>query len=172
MPRGILLIVLAACTHPALLGPPTTPSAIEPAKGASNAPTVPTSTSDPAPSQVYVTVRAVHSETEIRTRVTGLKSQEISIPGSTWMCTYQNVGDSKPAPNREHSVKYSMRLHALTCRTGTYGASVSTMCPVSEADLRDELNHRDTLRIAELLVLLNDSADGEQRNFISINGEP
>jgi hypothetical protein len=65
-----------------------------------------------------------------------------------------------------------MRLHALDCSAGASGVSVSVECPVSGSDLRDELGRRDTSRIAQLVVLLHQVSDGEQRSFVTIICEP
>jgi hypothetical protein len=177
MSRQSGILLLAACAHPGTTSNSSPGPAVAPVVAASTAASISHvpdggGSDDLAPTQVYVTVRAHKSETELRTRVTGMMEKVISVPGSAWQCTYRNLLDSKPSPGHQHTIKYPMRLHAVDCTIGTYGVSVSVMCPVSDSNTRSELATRDILRIAELVVLLEQQPDGEHRNFVSIDCEP
>lgn len=133
-------------------------------------PETPTSPTRAGVPQIYVGVRTLGSEAEIRTRVTGREQPvSIDVPGSRWSCTYQRLFVSQPVPGHPRSARYAERLHALDCRAGELGASVSLSCAEALDDFQRELGHRQ--RLAEPLALVEQLAGREVRTFVTLSCE-
>jgi hypothetical protein len=96
----------------------------------------------------------------------------IAVPGSEWRCQYDRLGPSKPVPNDPRSIRYAEYLHSISCVAGVYGAVTSVMCPLHSSELVEEMKARGGTRMAESLVLIEQTSSGEQRYGVTISCEP
>lgn len=100
------------------------------------------------------------------------KEHAIAVPGSAWSCTYRRLFDAQPAKDDPRSAPSAIRLHALDCTVGAYTAGLSLQCPIKVSDLMRELELGRRQRLAEVLILIEQTPTGERRNFVTLACEP
>lgn len=122
--------------------------------------------------QVYIGVRSLGSETEVRTRLSGAAAEAIAIPGSAWRCAYERVGPLGPVAGDPWSAPFEEYSHAVTCMAGALGAALSMTCPVRGSDLESELARNHQRVDAGVLVLIESEARESRRTFVTLSCEP